>query len=990
MTQTRGVSFVGDHSGLITNCYGWYGDGDVTHKAPVFETKTGKITSSYFVNINDREGLADLYNYKGAHSEVSPSQISADSLNTDAYHAWVLDAKSYKTYAYDTDLRPGFYPYPRLRTHYGDWVREIQYAYGVVYYEQYEGGDLSYTIKDLSNPNETVEGELNGFKTLDGNSVKLKGNEAEIEETGYILFYNAQKCPYDTELLGELLPKTHPICEAMGTRYVCAKLKTDKPIVEVQAQVQFSSDMAEGDETELFNSSIYVVPNFADAIVPSDNKIYKVRTPEQLSHVGDEAYRGAKFVQNHDIEVQEITEEAVVDIFIGTYTTEDNSELRIHSAPNGWMNTVYKDSSVSLHHLILDDLADAPIFGTVNGTVKDFTVTAPTASVSLVGEVSSAGTISGITMEIPTITVNDGTDTFGAVAVNAVQGATVVDTTLKTDTIIVNDLTATVGGLVGTNAGTISGGKIQSMEGENPVVITLGDDTKTDDRTLTVGGLVGENTGTIQAVTRKKSQTVSSANVDIRYAQVYAEPKAGEDEPAKLPQPEVETIAIGGLVGSNTGAISDASVIGSISTNAPAAAKTVVIGGAVAYGGGTSYQNITAEVKIDEKWAGAALIGEPKAYFHETLEDAVRAVNPSALGPVGQFVGYVTSGSYVNCSSSGCGTTAYYQFLGQIEGVDGTMDKYYQVNTDKDLPDYELSSALLTEKVEEWIPDEGIYDADDKYRAFNATMENCSFDLPNDETPCYQTVDGADLYFYGLSGRRATTNYQTTGPATNVSYSSKILTASEVGVFGEQSKNNSNKEVDTGLYYLADGVYYRVYVKNEEELLGAFNYAKFYYYTSNNKTQQTDRIYRNRGNYSDTTKQYATRSVALNNGTYVLVSEDTSKILGLSDGAITAMNASVSNGVVSFSETDTDLANGYMWTYGSKAMKSSKDDTKYLTLTLPAITERSYPADDLSVAMTVDGFSEKYKMYNFEELGNVYTAIFSLDEEFNHICTYTK
>ena len=853
VTQTGGVSFVGDHTGLITNCYGWYGDGEVENYASAFGSKRGKVTSSYFVNIDNREGKAELYDNTGKYDEVSPSQITPDVLNTDNYQVWKQDAKSYGTFAYDADLRPGFYPYPRLRDHHGDWVREIQYAYGVVYYEKYTDGSMAYTIKDLSNPAETVEGELYG--KLDDYSEPLKGNDMVIEDTGYVLFYNAEKCPYatgengvvgpevdDNHPLYQNMPVDHPLRE--GNRYIVCELANDDPI-EIVAQSQFSSGV-EGDDSKPveWEARVSIVPHFANAFVPVDNKEFEVRTPEQLSYVGyyndkDKIdYRGATFKQTHNIEVEEI---ANIGIFIGTYTTENDSELRIESAPNGWMTTVYNvdgtyktPSSVSLHNMILENVDEkTPIFGTVagnvsgnitvesdidgklfgtvteTGTVSNLTVGADTASESLVGELK--GTVSGVTVEVPTITVNDKSrndvDFFGVLSNASSATATVANTTVKTNAIVINDLKATVGGLIGSNAGTISGSSVQGMEDEAPVVITLGDSTKDDDRTLTVGGLVGVNTGKIEKYSNAETsdEKISAANVEILYNQVYAEPEEGEAEPEPLPQPKNETIAIGGLVGTNSGIVNDAAATGSISTNTGAADKNFVIGGAVGMetGAGT-YNNVAAAVAVDADWVGTVNV-EGANTFAGLLTNN---------GPVGMFVGFAHSGTYTNCTSTA--DNKIYQFVGEASQPKGNYDgtAWESERTDEKLYSYS-----------DWLENDNTYPVVDggtltkktgEFTYVAALLDGCTFNL--DGVQMLQTYGDA-VHYYGISGSE---NHK--------SYGSRPVTGGfkddDTATFSQILDKDSDY-IKTS-YFIKDGTSYRrIYLKRERDTVFRYYYIKW-------------------------------------------------------------------------------------------------------------------------------------------------------------------
>ena len=915
VTQTGGASFVGDNSGKVNNCYGWYGNGDPANEAPAFGTNTGRVTSSYFADLDDPEGLTELYDYKGEYSKVVPSTITVDHLNTATYHGWVLEEDdTYASFPYKANLKPGYYPYPRLNNHYGNWLREPQFAYGVIYYEKYADDTWAFHVVDLSDPEETLE-----TKTLSGYYPALKGNSVAIKETGYALFYNAEKCPFNANVLDTAaFAKENPFAEILGSRYVVSGLTADGP-------VEFKSELVTADGDKI----VKVVPCFADAI---DVNEYQVRTPEQLSHVGQ--YSNKTFYQTHTIQTDKLEQ---IDNFSGSYTAKNDSKLIAGSAPNGWMGSV--TGTVELNELTVNQFA-APIFGNISNRVKvtnltvqeassmlvgkitsgtvdltevsmgnttldtmvgeitggkttmgtvtvsgdvtgsligkisggettvntanvggaakgslfgeisgsskttmgtvtvsgdatgsligkisggtntvgtvtvnsaakgnlfgeitggtnamtnvtvkgavegslvgkigggtntvgtvtvnsaakgtlvgettggtttlnkvtvggetvgtlfgkitgkntvltgssisisgaingnlftsveneatlsGFAVTAKSADNSMIGsvsanvsnlalklneavlskgamfgELSKPAAVSDCTVEIPTIVVNDKADTFGVIVSAVPADVTLANTTVKTNVITVNDLTATIGGLAGTNAGTISDGTVQNVKGDAAVAMTLGSESLAEDRSLVVGGLVGHNTGVIQ--------NKASANVTIGYNQMVVKPSAeeeeteavellneedeteaveqmSEDEIEAQAQTALETVTIGGLVGVNGGTINDASAGGSITTNASASGKTFIIGGAIGKDNGGTYTSVATSALVDAKWAGAAAISG--------------ADDPAKQGPVGMVVGYVSNGNFSSCSSSADNST--YQFLGQIAYSSNTL-----------------------------------------------------------------------------------------------------------------------------------------------------------------------------------------------------------------------------------------------------------------------------------------------------------------------------
>ena len=464
VTQTGAAAFVGDNSGKVNNCYGWYGDNTTTDASDAFGTNTGRVTSSYFANIDAPEGLAELYDYKGTCTQVAPGMITVDDLNTATYHGWAVgEDDPYYSYPYKANLKPGYYPYPRLNNHYGNWVREAQYAYGVIYYEQYSDDSWSYRVVELSDPNETVDKQSMSTKSVD-----LRGNDVSIEKVGYALFYHAEKCPFDEAILDKnLFAEENPFAEALGSRYEVAGLIAKKPM-EFKSQVK----TADGD------MMVEVIPFFADAI---DAAEYQVRTPEQLSHVDE--YSGETFLQTHTIEVNTLEK---INTFSGSYTAKDNSDLIVNSAPAGWMDNV--TGTVELGRLTVDEFA-APIFGTISKNVKVSELTTKDAASKLVNKITGGkiilnevsvgnstldtlvGEISGGTVTMGTVTVSGevtgsligkisgGTTTVDKVTVGGAAEGTLVGSVTGGTTTLTN---VTVDGkTVGTLFGAITGGTLK-------------------------------------------------------------------------------------------------------------------------------------------------------------------------------------------------------------------------------------------------------------------------------------------------------------------------------------------------------------------------------------------------------------------------------------------------------------------------------------------------------------------------------------------------
>ena len=1005
VTQTGGVSFVGENSGWINNCYGWYGNGKVSNKAPVFNKNSGKITSSYFANINDREAKVDLYDYTGKLlDDVAPSQITEEHLNIEDHNVWTQGASGTNTYAYTSDLRPGFYPYPRLRIHRGDWVREIQYAYGVIYYEKYSDGDVAYHVVDLSDHNETVEG-VDMTK-----EAELRGNEVEITEAGYALFYNKEKCPFNPNWLGtEFLP-THPLCVEMGERYKINELSV-KDRIKIEAQVQsFSGE-----------SSIEVLPHFADAIGYVDVKEYQVRSPEQLGHVGDEAYqnKGITFKQTHDIAVNELQS---IKIFGSNYITDDNSTLKANSAPNGWMQKVNQNANVNLTRLVVDEVGSKnPIFGEIEGTVeikqldiKDAagmlvdgiyggTLTGDAINIggeikhNLVGSLNKKATLSGFEVTSAGVTASLIGSTAGTVSdidlfckeESTINGSGILAGAVTGGTIEKCDLTM---GTVNTDMESF-----QNLDEEKnqlafgaiaaklPAEVTFTDNTVSaeinvtgeDDKLAVVGGLVGYSEANI---------TGGSADVIIHYTQTKS-----------------DMVGIGGLVAwVNDGSITGTNVTGSIELDGIATDRTgYYIGGAIAYDGGAAYSDMVSTVIVDPAWAGCAPTTEATIYSWET--EGTNVINPSGAGPVGKFVGYVTSGVFTDCTAIDNAQSGDYnlQFLGEIHPVPvkltdrsyGYVKKPFETSVVHTSQEYPAGTDV---SLDEWldISSDLRFEAGTEFRIFNATMTNCYFDYPDSETLKQQRTDMANLYFFQASPQETVTNYSAQNAAGVQKFDLQSFSADQL---------TRGTKLETSYYYKhTDGKYYKAYVTYE------FDYYVFYWryevkiyidVASDGITNDNNAVKSISQNYSNPTVDCLyTLEAYLDGDTDYLITDETVTNAYVWDGDH-AVTTHALNETFSFN-SDSPLYNG-IWYYNSDESSFCNKAGKYLTASSNNFSVSDTARTGLTLAATIPngyevGTGVKYAinnnanhyLYAVTEGTHWYRATFGDTGLFNHICGY--
>ena len=986
VTLTGGASFVGDNTGKILNCYGWYGDGDVSHKSPVFNSNTGKITSSYFANINDREGVVDLYNFEGEHMPVAPSQISAkDHLNTEGFNAWTTGASPYGSFPYQEDLRPGYYPYPRLRAHYGNWVREIQYAFGVIYYEKYSDDTVAYHIADLSDAKETVEG-VDISKTME-----LRGNDVDIVETGYALFYNKNKdmCPFPSNWLGAELPEEHLLCQEMGPRYKINLLAV-KDAIEIQGKQSFDGE-----------STVWVLPHFADAIAYQDKPEYQVRTPDQLSHVGDAAYqgKGITFKQTHTIEVEQLQK---IENFTAKYIAEGDSELKANAAPDGWMEKVTKDASVSLYRLAVDEVGKTPIFGEIAGAVSgqlfdvkgeiqgnlfgavtnkgslsNFEVTANGMAASLIG--STAGTVSDIDLFCKA----DSTITGSGILTNAITGGTIENCDVNMGTVH-TDMDSFL---------ALDEAKTQLAFGgiaaQLPETVTFTGNTVSadiqvtgeDNKLAVVGGMIGYSDADI---------TGGSADVTIHYT-----------------QDKTDMVRIGGLVAwAHGGVVSDIDVAGAIDLEGTASGRTgYCIGGAIAYDGGAEYSDIASTVIVDTAWAGCTPVNQAKIYTWENEGNNV--INPSGAGPVGKFVGYVTNGKFTSCTAIDNAENGTYnlQFLGEIQPAAATLeDISYGFKTKPTDTSVVYNSdeypAGTSVSVHDWLKDKVTYDqrfeAGTEYRLFEATMTDCYFDYPGSETMKQQRTDLSNMYFYQAFDNETITNFSK-GDSIKITFGSGKSTKVYNLRDGEPDDEVYRK---TKYFYKENNKYYYLYLKVGYAIsfLDWITQIEVAIDTDSDGTPDKS-LGTGTAISSKSVTVYELQNVSpVDNTNYMIVNEGKNAVVAW-DGSNGTTSVAYTPGNA-FDSDSTDVYRG-VWKYGSanSTFKNTASE-KYLTagtgfgvasgenkLTVTANIPNGCTAN-ADVPYKFGSMSSAYHLYAVTEGTHWYRTTFGDRGLFNHICGY--
>ncbi len=150
---TKGSAFVGENSstGVVSNCYGWYGDGSTNTTAVAVPGATvGKYYSSYFADIDIPSDQArtkqavTLFDNKGICSKMTLNDLTTaySKLATTNNNQW---SQPGKFSAYSNGIVVG-YCYPMLREHCGNWAIP---SVNVIELASYEGEFLTYAVDTL-------------------------------------------------------------------------------------------------------------------------------------------------------------------------------------------------------------------------------------------------------------------------------------------------------------------------------------------------------------------------------------------------------------------------------------------------------------------------------------------------------------------------------------------------------------------------------------------------------------------------------------------------------------------------------------------------------------------------------------------------------------------------------------------------------------------------------------------------------------------------
>lgn len=529
-----GYAFTGNNSGLVINSYGWFGDGDQdikNNKYPGSEAETGTYTSSYFVDININEGVASgaktavLFDNKSAKHDMLPSEVQGalELLNpsdTNAVKEWraggTQDSRPYY------DQYDGGYPYPELRSHYGNWLIPPQYAYGVAYYEKYVSADgtenLSLHIVDLSTPPAAAKVEDYKFSREDA-----LGSGGTIGEAGYLLFCKEGTNPFtDKSLLGD---KSDISTEKLVEKAL-DKTKSLYSFYKFAKDGAFSISGTKGETAK-------VVTYYADAIDLAENEPYNIRTADQLANVKEMS--AASFKQSHKISGDGFT---VIDSFTGSY---DGDGYNIAMAKGtAWMTSV----GGTVENVDLDITGD--VTEAIFGTIAEEKCVALT-DLDIGGGITEGAVVDTLTgsFECPTVSVAGNVDTkmFGEVSgtLNGGQNEQVTPMAITVSGTVNGSLIDTVSGGTTTlgafSTGDLPGYVIQTVSGGSVVTGNIETGDIAADKAIfgSISGVVTTGTITTDCVNGKLigsvgGGTVTLGNITVDSSYTANEAVEGSDE----------------------------------------------------------------------------------------------------------------------------------------------------------------------------------------------------------------------------------------------------------------------------------------------------------------------------------------------------------------------------------------------------------------------------------------------------------------------------
>lgn len=649
LVYNTGSPFAKTNSGLVANSYAWYKNGAVQN-IDLDEGLAAHYSSCYFAPFRSTEpkpkpvtvvkGRAvEQISYE-ALAALEPEALGGEST------VWQFAGKD-DAYPF-TNMGGAQYAYPMLHDHYGDWENPTQYPYGVVYYEKNGDSIVSMDLVDLSDvqPSYSLK--------------KLAGDNTNITETGYAVFYHKQN-PTQIVIDGDGSVADYEklnVTEADLTGLKCGDKDANiaKFLKDYEFRIWPETQYAKAKQGIVINGldggKHMIVPAYADAIIKNwtaetaaETATYEIRTANQFANINAElglASIAKGYVQTHSFT---LNGNSNIETFESLSYDGGNHEITVGAIEHGLFGAVGTAEAKAV-------IKDVKLTGAVLTATKTAGIVADT-----VGE---NGTITGVTLSKPNIVISaEYTKDNNTIAIGAVAG---------TNEGIITNVN------VETSKLTNIEGKVQKDAGEVmyvPFTINASKTTlKNVALNLNIGGLVGSNTGTL---------TASNVKTDIEFTPVTAAPDADAEE-TNLSQ----NVSFGGLAGYNTKTV-EGTVTGDISLGSVALdndgkevklTDDVKLGGLVGYS--KSERNISASVDGtvtgDISYTRPAVVSDDKdaTVKGKTVKDDVM---------LGGLVGYNHKGGTVAASASVTGT-----FAGKATETDET-DKTIAIVKAQDIID---------------------------------------------------------------------------------------------------------------------------------------------------------------------------------------------------------------------------------------------------------------------------------------------------------------
>lgn len=628
LVYNTGSPFAKTNSGLVANSYAWYKNG-AAQNIDLDEGLAAHYSSCYFAPFNSPKlTLTPVTVVKGRTVE----QISYDALAALEPEAlggestvWQFAGKD-DAYPFD-DMRGAQYAYPMLHDHYGDWVNPAPHAYGVVYYEKSVDSIVSMDLVDLSVVTDTTAHPSYSFEK------RLADDNKPITETGYAVFYHNQtQIMIDGDGSVADYEKLN-VTEADLTGLKCGDKDADitKFLKDYKFSIWPETKNAKAKQGIVINGldggKHMIVPAYADAIIKNwtaetaaETATYEIRTANQFANINAElglASIANGYVQTHSFT---LSGNSNIETFKSLSYDGGGHEITVGAIEHGLFGAVGTGEAKT-------EIRKVKLTGAVLTATKTAGIVADT--------VGKNGTITDVTLSKPRIEISaDYTKDNNTIAIGAVAGTN--EGNIKNIKVETSKLT------------DIAGNVQKGADGKDMYIPFVIDASKTTLKNvalnLNIGGLVGSNTGTL---------TASNVKTDIEFTPVTAAPDADAEE-TNLSQ----NVSFGGLVGYNTKTV-EGTVTGDISLGSVALdndgkevnlTDDVKLGGLVGYS--KSERNISASV--DGTVTGDISYSRPAFVSNNNNKNATvegKTVTDDVM--LGGLVGYNHKGGTADASVTG-------------------------------------------------------------------------------------------------------------------------------------------------------------------------------------------------------------------------------------------------------------------------------------------------------------------------------------------------